>query len=207
MMRVGMVATLSAVAFLVGCAAPNPIELWQARVAEYVTTQGDGDPTVLRDAARDRSRYFDRPALVTIGEIGIPGSGAPFSSAQRDVSGVLLGFRRVAERDWRAYFLVAVVDVLPPSVDAGELDAQIRDVRLVSMSSESEFRWHVSESDEEALEHYLDQRARDRAANGVRAVFPGRLDQYDLEIAGKEVRVTETRSGATWRLPLSALRQ
>jgi hypothetical protein len=207
MTRVGVVLTLPAIAFLVGCAAPNPIAVWQARVAEYITTQGSGDPTVLRDAARDRSRYFDRPALVTIGEIGIPGPGAPFSGAQRDVNGVLLGFRPLAERDWRAYFLVAVVDVLPPGGDGGELDAQIRDIRLVALSGGRTFRWHVSEPQDDALQRYLDQRASDRAAGGVRAVFPGRRDQYDLNIAAKEVRVTEIRSGATWRLPFAARRQ
>lgn len=185
-----------------GCAAPSPLETWQARVREYVQTAGHGDPHVLRTTVGPRSRHELRPARITVGVTDVPMNAALFAPTC-DVHGLLLGHRRIGNQGWYA-FLVAVVRLDPPGVVNTERVGLIEDMRLVALCAAPppNWAWVIGPPNADARRTYLQKRAATATLESARASFPGTLDDFRLTNVGDTLIAREVRSGALWRLPL-----
>ena len=60
-----------------GCASKSPIMIWQDNLTHYISTQGKGDPLVLRDTVDMHALIIQRPARITFGGI-LSDPGNPF---------------------------------------------------------------------------------------------------------------------------------
>ena len=188
----------------VGCAPRDPLATWQQGVDRYIRTHGQGNIDSLRDIARARSRYADRPALATIGQLDVPdGRRGP----ERDAVGVLLGYRRVAAQNWYV-FLVGVTQAPPQDRPCPDLRVVVDDVRLVAVStSTGQLKWVVSEPDQTSLVRYRRGRASHAMAESRRSLFPGTFDLYELKVIGQTLQAAEKRSGASWQVVVPSSRR
>ncbi|MHC4414973.1 MAG: hypothetical protein ACYS0G_06800 [Planctomycetota bacterium] len=186
-----------------GCSA-NPIRAWQASLEEYVVTEGNGDPNILRSEDRP-------PSESDFGLIGAKGGGLPFISPRRtDANGVLLGLRNARDRDWYVY-LVGTVEYRGSFVDFPLDDPRVTDIRLIAFSIRGgEFAWGVGEPHEAAVEQYCRpqletwRRSHPSRAGATQAPtsFPTRKDVFRLEVAPLLMVAIDEHSQARWMLQL-----
>jgi hypothetical protein len=171
-----------------GCASKSPLMIWQDNLTHYISTEGKGDPLVLRDTVDMHALRIQRPARITFGGL-LSDPGNPLFSDDVAAKGVLLGIEEIESHHW-FLFLVGT---------SKEPDSIIEDVRLVGFTNEqTELRWRVAERDEEAVRKYLS--ALPEEIKGTE--FPPPWDIYDLAISGSMVEVREDRSGAVWQMNL-----
>lgn len=183
-----------------GCQSASPIGVWQERLTAYISGQGNGDPTVLRNAPDLRSAQSLRPAEVRFSAIDIPGAGVPGFRSTRDVQGVLVG--RATPRN-RAYFIF----VVGVNERAGRGSWEVDDLRLVAFDVRGqEIFWRVSPEDPKVLQHYLSATqppARRRLfRHPDHQTFPRLDDVFKLEVHNGVAVVTEVHSQTVWRLTL-----
>lgn len=177
---------------ITGCSVRSPIAVWQDRVTHYISTEGNGDPAVLRDTAAMRARDSARPARMTIGQTDVP--GAPFARS-RDVQAVFLGTEKVANEHWYVF----LVGVTTREADGPVVD----DVRMAAFTPMRDaLRWRIAPSDPAIVSRYVS--ARTESDSDFRQTgFPAPLDDFHLSAAGQEITTTESRTGAVWRLSLN----
>jgi hypothetical protein len=183
------------IAGLAGCAPKDPFMAWQEGVTRYVDGRGHGSISALRATSDLRSPRSHRPAQLTIGELNVPVAGSGLFSETRDVRGVLLGIRRVDQRDW-CFFLVGVIS-------RQSEHPRIEEIRLVGLIAESRgLRWSMTEADRAVLDRYLSSQTGNQTPHPAQhhLLFPGLEDVFRLEVSGSVVTATETRSGACWKL-------
>ena len=182
-----------------GCAAKNPIVVWQERLAEYVKEKGNGDPNVLRDTVDLHSRRSPRPGRITFTALGIAGPGVFPFTATFDAQGVLVGLGDVGSRHW-FLFLVGIVKQYP------RVSAGLEDVRLLAFTADrAGLHCRVGGPDQGALARYVAAVRKRECSSAVRAsgpVFPSPADLFQLKIVDQTALVTESQSGATWKLQL-----
>jgi len=177
-----------------GCAAKKPILEWQKHLTQYIAQEGNGDPSIMRDALYMRSRRSLRPSRITFMETLSDSGIFPFGP-KKIINGVLIDLRRIRNRDW-FFFLVGI---------SSPNDRGIEDVRLVGFTSEkTKLHWCVSDHEPEVVLQYLETLQNDcLGATPDRFYvikFPSPLDVYSLDVSDNTVKVTERRSGATWKL-------
>ena len=185
-----------------GCTSPTAIESWQSSLERYVAEQGHGDLNVLRRTDRP-------PSESDFGLIGATTAGFPFIAPRRtDANGVLLGLRRIDDRNWFVY-LVGMVEYRGWFVNWALDHSRVLDIRLIALSErEGEFTWWTSEPDAAALQRYCGpQRDRWRRSDPSRAdatdapsVFPTDADQFQITVEPSGVWVVDRHSDAAWRL-------
>lgn len=176
---------------IAGCSVRSPIAVWQDRVTQFISNEGNGDPAVLRDTAAMRARDSARPARMTIGQTDVP--GAPFATS-RDVQAVFLGTEKVADENWYV-FLVGVT--------SRKSDGPVvEDLRLAAFTPQRDaLRWRIAPSDPAAVNRYVSTNSASEPLFRQTG-FPAPLDDFHLSAAGQEIMTTESRSGAVWRLTL-----
>ena len=181
-----------------GCAAADPIAVWQGRLAQYVERQGNGDPGVLRDTVDLHSRRGPRPERITFAALGIAGGGLRLFAPVRDVRGVLVGVQEVGPASW-FFFLVGTVKQRPRS------SAGLEEVRALAFTADrGGLHWRVAAPDSEALARYVAalQKLGPLSAGSRPGNFPGPTDVFQLKLSDETAFITEPRSGATWELSL-----
>jgi len=201
-----LIALLLASVVLTGCnaqggAVNNTLASWKKDVEQYVTTQGHGDLNSLRDAdVVDGRREFG--AVTT-------------ASGGTDVTGVLLGRRTVANRDWM-FYLVGVVKENSKLSAPLPHDTQVKEIHLVAVANDGGgFTWAMSQDNENtaAVKRYTaaqthesesSARASGTPKRGPATLFPSDEDSFSLQIAGNIATATVQPSGATWTLALPA---
>jgi hypothetical protein len=181
------------------CQSARPIEAWQQRLTDYTMNEGHGDINVLRESAELRSPDSPRPAQIRFDQTDLSKSGLPPFGDRVDVNGVMVGQGPDTENPVY-YFLVGVVS-RPASGGASKLE----DIRLVACSlREGKHTWKTSGSQPEALRRYVgpDAGRANHSPGRVSQIFPRDNDDFRLDVQGGVARATETRSGASWQLPL-----
>ncbi len=177
---------------------------WQRSLEAYVTEHGNGDPDVLRTLG-------DRPSQGEFGLTAARKSGFPFVAPQRtDVTGLLLGHRRIAGRYW-FLFLVGAVEYRGSFVNFPLDDPRLQDLRIAAFSGEGGlFHWLMSGEDTEALQRYERlqlqawRRSHPSRAQATRAptTFPTAGDILRLTVMPEGVTVVDEHSGARWVLSM-----
>lgn len=164
-----------------GCAEPGPgprpmtvtLATWQHAVEQYVRDEGNGDPIVLRDTTLPDSRR----GFAMIGEPDIEHSS--------DASGLLLGRRLIAGRQWFIY-LVGLIQ-----------HGAVRDIRLVGFSwSPDKTCWQVSPPNPDSLRRYVNLQRN----NALFPVFPAKTDHFELSTTDQVALAIHRQSGASWEL-------
>ena len=170
-------ALLSLIAMSVGCGGGRAtVNDWQRQVEQYVELRGHGDPNVLRDAD-ERSGW---PVIAV--------NGGDHPEQSTDVVGLLVGQATVGAKPWMV-FLVASVSRL-----------EVEEVRVAALSTTGQgLAWRLGSSDSRALQTYH----RTHRREGGYPPWPGRVERYELSVAGDTVTVTERTSGARWQLMLT----
>lgn len=168
------IACCTAALALQGCTTSRPVELWQERVTQYVTDEGNGDITSLRNTNPGATR----PVFgVTSGSV--------------DVHGLLLGCTTVNSQQWWTY----VVGVMKSD--------DLTDLRLVSVCEvNGGLTYCQSTENEAAVQRYRDSRFDQwknnrldpSASEGFLCSFPGRNDAFTFDEAGNTASVTERQS-------------
>ncbi len=187
-----------------GCRGVGPLLAWQRSLEAYVTEHGNGNPDVLRTLGdRPSQGEFDLTAART--------SGFPFVAPQRtDVTGRLLGHRRIAGRYW-FLFLVGAVEYRGSFVNFPLDDPRLQDLRIAAFSGEGGlFHWLMSSQDTEALQRYQRlqlqawRRSHPSRAQATRAptTFPTAGDILRLSVMPEGVTVVDENSGARWVLSM-----
>lgn len=186
------------------CQGVGPMLAWQRSLEAYVTEHGNGDPDVLRTLG-------DRPSQGDFGLTAARTSGFPFIAPQRtDVTGLLLGHRRIAGRYW-FLFLVGAVEYRGWFVDFPLDDPRLQDLRIAAFSGEQGlFDWVMSGEDTEALQRYQRlqlqawRRSHPSRAQATRAptTFPTAGDILRLTVVPEGVTVVDEHSGARWVLSI-----
>lgn len=177
---------------VVGCASGSrnvTIAVWEKNIEQYVTEQGKGDPTVLRDVTLPDSRRG----------YSVIGSDRPDVSS--DANGVLLGHRQIGGRSWFIY-LVGLVK-----------RQSVEEIRLAALTVDGgKFEWKSGSGDTEALQKYRDYNTRSwRQRFPQRGTappeylgFPRLDDQFQMTISDGQVVVAHPASGAQWELSIPA---
>ncbi len=189
-----------------GCATPTAVESWQSSLERYVAEQGHGDLNVLRRADRP-------PSESDFGLIGATTAGFPFIAPRRtDANGVLLGHRKIADRNWFVY-VVGMVEYRGWFVNWAMDHSRVMDIRLIALSEQGgEFTWMTSDPDAAALERYCSpQRERWRRSDPSRAdatetpsVFPTDADRFQITVEPGGIRVVDRHSNAAWGIAVSS---
>jgi hypothetical protein len=169
-----------------GCGRTVSLGDWKQGVERYVEVHG-GDPTVLRDVTLAGTRRG----------FAVISHNHPAEST--DARAILLAHREVAGKP-RFVYLVGLVR-----------QDRVRDIRLATLAIENgKYRWHMSDSDGEALQTYRQhnerlarQRFSDRAKLPVDYLsFPRVEDRFDLQVESNRLMATHQASGARWELTL-----
>ncbi len=187
-----------------GCRGVDPMLAWQRSLEAYVNEHGNGDPNVLRTLG-------DRPSQGEFGLTAARTSGFPFVAPQRtDVTGLLLGHRRIAGRYW-FLFLVGAVQYRGSFVNFPLDDPRLQDLRIAAFSGEGGlFHWLMSGEDIETLQLYEHlqlqawRRSHPSRAQATRAptTFPTARDILRLTVMPEGVTVVDEHSGARWVLSM-----
>lgn len=159
-----------------GCAtepAPAPtLADWKRDVERYVWEQGNGDPSILRDATWDDVH----PGFAILGD--------PLPERSVDVMGLLLDHRRI---DGRPYFVFMVALVHNGAVD---------DLRPVALNvAGGSFRWWEGPSTTADIARYRD--SRDPESPGA---FPDAEDTFRVEDEPGGFAIAHEPSGVVWRV-------
>lgn len=175
------------VILLGGCSAGDPIKAWKRDVARYVTTEGEGDPSVLRELHAAQPRNSARTALTSFGNAD--GGG----TSERAAGGVLLGMATATNRQWYVF----VVGVWRPNHQGR---SAIEDLRLIAFAVDGDrIHWREEPANAKRVTTY---------ARGLRKTwskpFPAPEDDFDFHFEGGVVTVTEKRSGVQFRLALAS---
>lgn len=184
---------------VLSCTSPDPLAAWRDRVTTYIGEQGRGDPSILRELVDANARSAHRPARLCIGALGGTDIRLPRS---KDTLGVLVGQHETENRKWYV-FLVGIM------VHRGEERVAIRDLRAAAFTWDNgRLYWRIGAHEPQTMDRYLRARIEESGLSRRRAraamSFPGLFDVFRLEGNESEVGIRETRSGATWRLSLSA---
>jgi hypothetical protein len=165
-----------------GCTTSQPIELWQKRVAQFVTEEGHGDITSLRGTEPGEPR----PVFgVTDGKV--------------EVQGILLGRSTLNHEQWWTY----IVGVMKHD--------DVTDLRVIGVTDvDGDVTFSQSSENEAALERYRNYRLKHWATYRLESAsdsdftcsFPGPNDSFTLHGAANTVTVTERQSGTRWTLVL-----
>lgn len=176
---------------LSGCATSHPLAAWQDSLSAYITSEGNGDPMVIRDLPDLRSPHGARPGQIIFGDLG---------RGQRDVQGVFVGHRPVADSVW-FFFVVGVMERKSGGF------TQLEDLRLVGFSPRGKhLLWRLSPRDPRLPDLYATTRTTTGLLHRGQVhgpAFPHLHDAYELTINGHQARVRERRSGASWALDLN----
>lgn len=165
----------------IGCAGPEPVTLdtWQHAVERYVWDQGNGDPTVLRDASWDDSHH------------GFALLGEPLPESSTDAYGLLLGHRMIGLRPWFV-FLFTIVD-----------HRQVREARAVGLYVEGgNFFWAVGKNETLALQRFSTYEVAH--AKPPEEPFPAPGDEFSLQATRDGATIEHLQTQAHWRLRLAA---
>ncbi len=169
-----------------GCGAKRvTLNSWKQSVENYIWSEANGDPSVLRDL----------PTSSTHKGFSLISENSPHKAT--DINGVLLGHRQIAGQN----FFVFLVGV--------NRKQKVSDIRLAAMQPSPEgFQWHMTRKNSDAFSAY--QNFKDSAwrplfpdrqnAPWSHSAFPGEGDQFKLSIAGSRVTATHEQSGANWTL-------
>lgn len=172
-----------------GCSSSRVITLgeWRDEARDYAQQQCAGDAGGLRLEPDDQGRS----TFCII--------GAHAAEKSTDVSGVLLGRRRVAGQDW----LVFLVGSTARNV--------VTDIHIAALlDSGTVSTWKEGSSDAASLKAY-----RDRGVPAFRTAdasgkftppperFPREQDAFTLETTDDSIAVTDRTSGARWTLSLA----
>ncbi len=197
-----IIATAILILPTTGCTTPTAIDAWQSSLERYVAEQGHGDLNVLRRADRP-------PSESDFGLIGATTAGFPFIAPRRtDANGVLLGHRKIADRNWFVY-VVGMVEYRGWFVNWALDHSRVMDIRLVALSERGgEFTWMTSEPDAAALERYCGpQREQWRRSDPSRtdatdapSVFPTDADVFQITVETGGVWVVDRHSDAAWEI-------
>ncbi len=187
-----------------GCASKDPIGAWQTSLVHYIVKEGNGDLNALRNVR-------EAPSRKEFGVIGASKHGFPFIAPRRtDVTGVLLGNRKINTQRWYI-FLVGAVEYRGAFVDFPLDDAQVKDLRVAAISGEGgEFSWLLGEGHAEATHQYCQRqleawrRSHPSRAEATEAPtsFPTPKDIFRLAVAPDAITVTDEHSLARWTLLL-----
>lgn len=167
------------------------IASWRGRLTAYLKRGGGDWSTGLSQLRDTRTRQGLRPGRITFSTLA---AGGNIHSADGwDVNGLLLGREVFGGRDWNL-FIVGIVK------REGYRPVNIGDIRLVAFETGGNGPvWRVGAAETRSLDLYKKAYARDMPVR-----FPANADDYEIEVAGYQVRVREPRSGAEWTLSLNA---
>jgi len=186
--------------FVSGCQSASPIGVWQERLTAFISSEGNGDPNVLRNAPQLRSAQSLRPAEIRFSALDIGGAGFLSLRSTRDVQGVLVGHG--SDRN-RAYYIF-MVGVNERRVGGSW---EVDDVRLVAFDVRGQdISWRVSPPDPQSLQHYLSSTQppvrRRLFRHPAHQTFPRLDDVFKLDLQSGVAIVTEVHSQTVWRLNL-----
>jgi hypothetical protein len=173
-----------------GCASSVSVGEWQRGLVQYVRTEGNGDPSVLRDMTWND----EQPGFAVIAK------NYPYEST--DAIGVLLGHPRVGDRPWFVYLVGQVKK------------DRVEDIRLAALSvRDGKYRWVLSDRDKDMVRRYRGTKeavGRERFPKRktlpvTYTSFPSEDDAFALDVSD-DGRVTATHplSGAQWTVQLPA---
>ena len=161
--------------------------------------RGNGDPNVLGALAED-------PTAADFGLIGAQRGGVPFFlPARTDVTGLLVGHRRLGDRFW-FIFVAGAIKYRGSFTDFPLDEPKLVDLRAAAFSlRDGAFAWQVSEPDKEALRRYRDRQVELWCRNQPDLVdpamapttFPTPADDWTLTIEDEGITIIDTHSGAT----------
>ena len=161
-----------------GCApgrahGASTLTQWQRDVETYTRQRGNGDPSILRDAAPASNPN-------TFASLG-----GQDPSRSTDIVGLLVGAPSESETQV-LYFMVATVT-----------NSKVMDIRLVALygAGAEGLKWRVGELNPPALKTY-----RTRHTGDTPPVFPARDAAFTLRQDPDSITVTESTSGASWTL-------
>lgn len=176
---------------LSGCASSHPLTAWQDSLSAYITSEGNGDPMIIRDLPDLRSPHRARPGQIVFGDLG---------RGERDVQGVFVGHHPVADSVW-FFFVVGVMERKTGGY------TQLEDLRLVAFSPRGkQLHWQLSPRDPRLPDMYATTRTTTGLLHRGQVhgpAFPHLHDAYELTVTGQQARVRERRSGAVWALDLN----
>jgi hypothetical protein len=175
---------------LAGCGGDVTIKQWQRDFESYVAEQANGDLNAMRGLVAGEGRSV----------FAVYGKKDPDQST--DVAGLWLGRHQYEGRNYQV-FLIGVVEA-----------RRVETIRLAAVRRDGNtWHWQMTGPTLGALGSY---RAfhRQRVKNITTTRRPGEADlelpdwpapadDFALDTAGRTVAVTETNSGAQWRLELS----
>jgi len=202
-LRFALSAVILAAMSVCGCQGPAPMTVWQQRLTDFVSREGNGDPGILREAPGLRSTRSLRPAEVKFSATGIPGSG--LFSATRDVQGVLVG---LASERGRGHFVFLVgVNEQDSSGNWGVID-----IRPISFEVRgNEMYWRVGPERDDLLARYLaaggSAKGGTTRSNRRSGPFPRPDDVFRMETRNDEVFIEDPRSKVVWSLSLPGVRK
>ena len=166
-----------------GCGSSVSVSEWQSSLDQFAADYANDDLSFLREVdGASSQRTFS-----------IIGASTPEKST--DITGVLLGRRTIADRQWLIFLI-------------GRVKArQVEDIRLALRTDDSGApKWIVSHDNSDALRQYREQRDKawrtlhpDRDSPPVHAFeFPAEEDLFQFDVNGREVIATHESSGARW---------
>jgi hypothetical protein len=187
----------SATAFLVlmalslgGCSSSVTVSEWQASLDQFAADYGHNDMSFLRETDDSSSRR----AFTVIG------TATPEKST--DITGVLLGRRTIADRQWLVFLIGRVKH------------REVEDIRLALRSDDAgEPKWLLSQSNADAFRQYRQHREAqwrayhpNREAAPIHALeFPAEDDVFSLDINQNQAAVVHESSGAQWNISVRAV--
>lgn len=184
-----VLAGLTGLFLLVGCAQQPTLSRWQAEVDHYIQEQANGDPASLRDRAMDQGSW---PSFELIGH--------SYPEKSTDVRGLLVGHQVIAGQP-TMIFLVGTVK-----------HQQLQSLRIAALvGPATQRKWHLGQNTAAATEQYLASRSPQASAgdagsspgeSGSYLGWPADNDTYELEVNGQHITIREARSGAQWSLAL-----
>ncbi len=192
-----------------GCVSTDPMRAWQQTVEDYVQTEGDGDPSVLRLVPVQRCRHDLAPARIAINKLGLSGWGLPIRRAKRDVVGFLVGTEVVRTQRWYVFLVGVLGRDVQPRYGQGTVVAPpiVESIRLSAFCRHGGgFEWVDGLPDRAALALYVNGDSMgsgaDRASSppAWRYGFPQPDDRLAVTRTETELWVAEQRSGACWVL-------
>ncbi len=180
------------VLLLAGCnpgsgSRPVSMGIWQSQMQTYIIEQANGDMNALRDLH------------LSPGQPGFRAFSHDRPEQSRDVVGLLIGVRALADRLWYVYLV-------------GDIDReQATAMHLAAVAHAGvEFQWIIGEDSSNSTAAYLAHRERDwRERHGgsdpprFALGFPSDGDRLSMQATGDTITVRDAASGAQWQLRLT----